>query len=194
MNEKYGTFNSTYAVYSCWASSLLRRHIILGDIDITTLVSDSFWAAKVLLSTPYEYFRESPKKPPDGCILCGLVILFIRITYISSITISIIKIFGLRIGIVTFSDFSSEKPSSDKKFAFTTVHVLKSVDLNEYKAVSSFDSNSTTALVDNCANIHIWNERSQFNNFRTIPKNSQGVSTIGGQPHIAEGIGDVTTS
>ena len=194
MNEKHGTFKSTYAIYSWWASLLLRRHIILGDVDISTLLSDSVWAGKFLLSIPYEYFGEPPKKPPDGCILGGLVILFICVTCTFSIIISIIKIFGLKIGIITFSDFSSEKISSDKNFAFTTVHVLKSVDLNKYKAFSSFDSNSATALVDNCANIHIWNERSQFDNFRTIPKNSQGVSTIGGQPHIAEGIGDVTTS
>lgn len=84
--------------------------------------------------------------------------------------------------------------SGFSSFAFTIIHALKSVDVNEYKAFSSFDSNSTTALVDNCANIHVWNEQSQFKKIRPIPKNSQGVSTISGQPHIAEGIGDVPTS
>lgn len=59
---------------------------------------------------------------------------------------------------------------------------------------SSFDSNTDTALIDNCANTHIWNNRSQFSNFRIIPKEEQGVSTIGGSPHFALGIGDISTS
>ena len=104
----------------------------------------------------------------------------------------------LKIGIITCANGNveerSDKSKPSKVFAFTTVHVLKSTNLSEYKAFSSFDSNANTALVDNCANTHIWNCREQFTNFRNIPKTSQGVSTIGGQPHIAQGIGDVPTS
>lgn len=111
---------------------------------------------------------------------------------------STIKIFCLRIGIITFttgrSDGSTGLSDSQVPSVFTTVHVLKSVNLNEYKAFTSFDSNSQTALVDNCANTHIWNERPQFKKFREIPKTSHGVSTIGGQPNVALGIGDIPTS
>ena len=85
----------------------------------------------------------------------------------------------------------------DQKYdIFNSTYALYSwwVDLNEYKAFASFDSNSETALVDNCANTHIWNVRSQFKIFREISKSRQGVSTIGGQPHFAQGIGDVSTS
>ena len=171
----------------------LAKHIIFGDIDKARLISDSIWTGTAFLSTPYQYFKDPPKKPPDGCILCSLVICFICTTCIFWFTISIIKIIGLKIGIITFSNFSESEPN-DRPLAFTIIHALKSVDLNEYKAFSSFDSNSATALVDNCANVHVWNERSQFKNFRPIPKNSQGVSTIGGQPHVAESIGDVPTS
>lgn len=169
IDQKCGIFNSTYALYSWWAQLLLRKHIMLGDIDKTTIYSNSIWVGTVLLSTPYEFFQAPPKKPPDGIILCSLVMILLLETCFLFIINSTLKNFCLRIRIITFTDQKSDSStglSDTQKFSvFTTVHVLKSVDLSEYKAFTSFDSNSQTALVDNCANTHIWNVRSQFKSF-----------------------------
>ena len=81
--------------------------------------------------------------------------------------------------------------------AFTSVFTsygLTSEKLDQHREFSNFDSDTETALVDNCANTHVWNVREHFSNFRIIPTQNQGVSTIGGQPHFALGLGDVTTS
>ena len=173
-------------------------HIMQGDLDKSLLISNSIWAASVFLSFPYKVFHTPPKKPPDGCVLRALVLLYVILMAVIAIIHSMTNILGIKLGIIWIQDETS-KDSKDNVlpnacFAFTVVHALRSVDLNEYKAFASFDSNSETALVDNCANTHIWNVHLQFENFREIPKSRQGVSTIGGQPHFAQGIGDVPTS
>ena len=52
----------------------------------------------------------------------------------------------------------------------------------------SFDSDGAIAVVDNCANRHIWNNREDFVTYKPLDKVSQ-VATIGGANHYPVGIG-----
>ena len=107
---------------------------------------------------------------------------------------SFIMIFVTKLGLIYVPEDKKSDTNPEAPFVFTTVHVLTSQDLENRKAFSSFDSNAETALADNCANTHIWNNRRNFITFRSLDTSKQGVSTIGGQPHFAEGVGDVKTS
>ena len=100
IDQKYGVFNSNYAIYSWWSSFLLRQHIMKGDLDISVLISTSIWAASVFLSFPYKVFQAPPKKPPDGCILRTLVLIYVAIVGILAIVYSVTAIIGVKIGII----------------------------------------------------------------------------------------------
>ena len=100
----------------------------------------------------------------------------------------------IKLGLIYIPKDEKSSRSHEYPFVFATVHVLIAQDLEIHKAFSSYDSNAETALVDNCANTHIRNNRWNFTNFRHLDTSKQGVSTIGGQTHFAEGIGDVKTS
>ena len=194
IDQRNGTFNSVYAIYSCWAMFLLRVHIMGNDIDKTRMIRFAKWAAYNLLSTPYKVFSKPPKKPPDGIILSLVVLCFVCISCFWVLVNSFIMIFVTKLGLIYVPEDKKSDTNPEAPFVFTTVHVLTSQDLENRKAFSSFDSNAETALVDNCANTHIWNNRRNFITFRSLDTSKQGVSTIGGQPHFAEGVGDVKTS
>ena len=179
VDQRYGIFNCTYTVHPCWAMFSIKLHIIGNDIDKMRMIQVSQWAAMDLLSIP------------------SLVVLsYLCITCMFAVVNALCYILADKLGLI-YNLIPVEKPDSPKPkdpFAFYTVHALTSTKLDDYVAFLSFDSNAETALIDNCANTHIWNRRHQFSDFREINKAQRGVSTIGGKPHFAEGIGDVKTS
>ncbi len=56
-----------------------------------------------------------------------------------------------------------------------------------------WDSDSFTAVTDNCANTHVINDETYFipGTFKPLPTGHEGVMTIGGSDHIPQGTGDV---
>ena len=52
----------------------------------------------------------------------------------------------------------------------------------------TFDTDGTACIVDNSANIHIWNNREDFTTFRSL--SSFKVATIGGANHHCSAIGN----
>ena len=198
-NMNIGIFTSTYSVYPWWSMFLIRHHIMPHDVKILSLFHTIYWNTYDFLTIPYTYLQSKPKRPPDGFIFNTLVFFLLICVSIMTILYSILTIFLVRTGLIIIHNSSQtnitettflDKP--DPKYAvFTSISVLTAESLANHQAFASFDSNIQTALVDNCANTHIWTERSQFINFRNIPKTQQGVSTIGGTPHLALGIGDV---
>ena len=55
----------------------------------------------------------------------------------------------------------------------------------------SFESEGTTMIVDNAANIHVWSNKDDLINYSPIDKPMQGVSTIGSSPSLPHGTGDL---
>ena len=195
VNSSYGTFSSCYAVYPWWSSMLIRFHIQPQDFEKFQITSQVTWTTLDLLNIPYKLFCSPNQRPPDGYISFLLVLLFILLVALASIIHSVIKIITLRIGIVRYYHDSMASPSTLSQTSarvFTSVSVLTAEALAQHKAFASFDSDTKTALIDNCANTHIWTNREDFSNFQPISK--AGVSTIGGTPHYALGTGDVITS
>ena len=64
-----------------------------------------------------------------------------------------------------------------------------SEDLDSRLSAESFDSDGTICVVDNSANVHIWQQRSDFTSYSKI--DDYNVATIGGENHLAHGIGTV---
>merc|ERR1712177_162124 len=59
---------------------------------------------------------------------------------------------------------------------------------------TTFDSDTTTVVTDNSANIHVWNVKKDFDFLRPIKATDHGVTTIGSSKDHPEGIGNVTIS
>ena len=62
---------------------------------------------------------------------------------------------------------------------------------------ATFDEDSSTCVVDNCANIHIWNEISDFipNSYVKFSATSNAnVSAVNGATNAPEGVGNVELS
>ena len=80
------------------------------------------------------------------------------------------------------------------RVAYTTVaHVFESAeDLESTLQSVSFDTDGVPCVVDNSANTHIWNDIRHMTNYKSI--GNYNVATIGGENHVANGIGDVTLS
>ena len=102
------------------------------------------------------------------------------------------------------SDMESDFAISDIPFTYNiilpeyTSSYLTALQNSKDDAVyTSFDDNSDVCVVDNCANVHIWNNRSDF-----IPKTyikfdesaSTSVSAVNGASNTPAGCGDVAVS
>ena len=134
VDQRYGIFHSTYAVYSWWAIFFLKIHIIGNDIDKMRMMQSSQWSALDLLSVPYQVFKKPPKKPPDGVILALVVVSFICISCMLAVTNSFIMIFGLKLGVI-YNPAPAEKPAaSPNPLALYTIHVLKAGKLEDHIA------------------------------------------------------------
>ena len=79
---------------------------------------------------------------------------------------------GRKCRIIVPSGFRQKKVHKYNKritsCVFTTVNqvaILKSDQYTNEDEYSSFDSDSAIVVVDNCANSHIWNDCSNFENF-----------------------------
>ena len=59
---------------------------------------------------------------------------------------------------------------------------------------TTFDSDATTVVTDNSANIHVWNVKKDFDFLRPIKETDHGVTTIGSSKDHSEGISNVTIS
>ena len=196
LDVRHGTFCSRYSLYPWWSSHILKIHIQCGDIDRRLLVQNAIWHTYAVLSIPYTYFKLPPKKPPDRYISRFLILVLLLIMSLISVIFSLFKIIGLKFGLISYPKPSTESttPPDFLDMAFTTVHVLTASELARHVAFSTFDADTQTALVDNCANTHIWNNCKQFKTFTLIPASKRGVSTIGGTPHHALGMGDVSVT
>ena len=58
----------------------------------------------------------------------------------------------------------------------------------------TFDPEGTSVILDNAANVHIWNNKGDFVDYIPAASNSKGVSTIGDIPAQADGVGNVPLS
>ena len=78
--------------------------------------------------------------------------------------------------------------------AYTTVaHVFESAeDLESTFQSVSFDTDSVPCVMDNSANTYIWNDIRHLANYKSM--NNYNVAMIGGENHVAQGIGDVSLS
>ena len=68
---------------------------------------------------------------------------------------------------------------------------------SDHGAFVSFDSDSTHCVVDNCANVHIWNDINAYVPGTYIEFNqevSTGVSAVNGSTNKPAGIGNVKVS
>ena len=65
--------------------------------------------------------------------------------------------------------------------AITLVTALSLEQLEAHSKCMDFQPGQWTAIVENCANAHIWNRRDQFLSFRPLQSKEQVVSTIGGK-------------
>ena len=77
---------------------------------------------------------------------------------------------------------------------FDTVSVLTADQLTFRAYRSDFSPGQETAIVNNCANTHVWNDKNHFISYSPFPPGSRAVSTIGGQNHFPVGSGDVSVS
>ncbi len=72
--------------------------------------------------------------------------------------------------------------------AFSTV--LNIDDMTAQRSTFSFDSDATSVICDNSANVHVCNDRNMFVG-DIQPLQSHAVATIGGNTNVASGIGNV---
>ena len=216
LNSTYGTFNNVYATYPWWYPFLVSTHIPAGDINKFHIASSPYISTSCFFARLHNFFASTSSPPPDGYITQVFILLLVLLYASWAIFRSLCRIFWLRCTHLFTSSinfcpalltncryflFPSSRPVlqdfQSSQMAFTSVFTsygLTSDKLDQHRDFSNFDSDTETALVDNCANTHVWNVREHFSNFRLIPTQDQGVSTIGGQPHFALGVGDVATS
>lgn len=84
--------------------------------------------------------------------------------------------------------FYSAKQSS----VFTTAAVYSSDQLDSLRPKLDFSSSAVNVIVDNAANIHIWNNQSDFLEGTLKPyENKNQVMTVGSDALLPSGIGDV---
>ena len=74
------------------------------------------------------------------------------------------------------------------------VSVLTADQLALHAHRSDFSPGQETAIVDNCANTHVWNDKTHFISYSPFSTGSRAVSTISGQNHFPVGSGDVSVS
>ena len=75
---------------------------------------------------------------------------------------------------------------------FMTVAALNTDDLKNISNSTSFDTNGTTAVVDNSANAHVWKHESDFvEGSLSSVSATTGVATIGDKTLVPKGKGDL---
>ena len=79
-----------------------------------------------------------------------------------------------------------------EKVALVNVHKVLNVNEEESSYFTNFDSDTKLAVVDNSANVHIWNCLQDFINFKPFTQDNipENVNTIG-DGALPEGCGDV---
>ena len=76
----------------------------------------------------------------------------------------------------------------------TSVTALTSDQLEVHSTSMDFFPGQDTAIIDNCANTHIWNKRDHLLTFREFHAKEQVMSTIGGKQHYPLCVSDVAVS
>ncbi len=114
-----------------------------------------------------------------------LKFIFLATSYVLDISLRVISKCTIKFCYI-FSATSKEQRNllAFKKFILAT-------NTEVGTKLVSFESEDTTMIVDNAANIHVWSNKDDLINYSPISDQSQGVSTIGSSLSRPHGTGDL---
>ena len=105
---------------------------------------------------------------------------------------SLVRILAFQVGCLRLPSTLSSSPGVFT--AITSVTALSSQQLEAHNRCIDFLPGQKIAIVDNCANVHVWNKCHHFVTFRPLQDKAQIVSTIGGKRHFPVDVSDVAVS
>ena len=132
------------------------------------------------LSWPGSKISKNAHFPRKGFLITMILILFMIMCFIPPFMTAIFKINKVKL-------FGNKE-----KVALVNVRKVLNVNEEESSYFTNFDSDTKLAVVDNSANVHIWNCLQDFINFRPFTQENmpENVETIGAGA-LPEGCGDV---
>ena len=185
-----GIFTGIYSL-SGWMTPFLHRcdHCLGSFLSLSSLTSGRVLSVHCGVSSLI--FR-SCGSIPRGWINELLFLLLYIIVGGSFFVRSIFQILLFRFGWLN----CPVKNSSSAVFhtQWDSVSTLSAEQLSLHAFRSDFSPGQQTAIVDNCANTHVWNDESHFIRYSSLSSGAWAVSTIGGKNHYPEGSGDVSVS
>ena len=136
--------------------------------------------SKLILIRNKLYVTKASRLPRKRMILRLTFMFLITLSFVPSSLAALI-----RIPIAKFSKVTSHRVHVSVKKALNIQD-----DFHEY--FTNFDSDTKLAVLDNAANVNVWNCQEDFVNFKTISPNQlpDNVKTIG-DGVLPSGIGDV---
>ena len=163
--------------------------------DTRSQITKAFQRSYLVLHFPWSWIeRHTPEYPPNGWILhC------VFITMICGITFSIIVRGYVRMLYLKWTNYTldSSTPHDNGGATFqsspvsfttiTTAFSTKDAVSTHIQGRVSFDSDLIQFVLDNCANVHIINDRELFEFI--VATSMSGVATIGGDPLTPQGQG-----
>ena len=189
LNVTSGIFNQVYALYP-WTAVSFLRHICSSEswysicAQVDTMFHKGYRGWMIFWVNTWNGLAGSWIVD----IFFILIYSFVGIYYFLR---SIARIINFQVG---FLPIPSKSLNRCVFHTPTSVTALTSEQLEAHSKSMDFSPGQDTAIIDNCANAHIWNKRDHFLTFREFRTKEQVVSTIGGKQHYPLGIGDVTVS
>ena len=129
---------------------------------------------------------------PSGWITELLFIILYLVSGTYFFSQSLFRIFASRFGWWHTPSFC--QVSSAFHTNYSSVSVLTADQLSLHALCTDFSPGQQTAIVDNCANMHVWSIHSHFVKYCSFSPGERAVSTIGSRSHYPHGIGDVSVS
>ena len=185
-----GVFHGTYSL-SGWMTPFLHR-FTYGVGSFSSFVSFTDRCVSFVHTGFSSIIFRSCRFIPRGWVTEILFLLVYISTGCFCFTRSLFRILSFRFGFLSCP--AGKLSSAVFHSAWDSVSVLTADQLSLHAYRSDFSPGRQTVIVDNCANTHVWNNKSHFIRYSSFPSGARAVSTIGGQNHFPEGSGDVRVS